>query len=182
MRESDCDPCGDHGDRAGPEGLQGRTPARCRRRPRLRPAELHPVRRRRLLPRRATDALPRDTDLVLLGIKSWDPETYRKLTGPPLKPPLDFARRLAELGQDTHVRFVLVPGLTDDPADAEGVAAFAGGLGNVSRVDVLPFRKLGEAKWQALGMPFTLHGTPSPAPEQVAAVREVFRSHGLHAV
>ncbi|MFJ3097011.1 pyruvate formate-lyase-activating protein [Streptomyces hydrogenans] len=131
---------------------------------------------------RATDALLRDTDLVLLDIKSWDPETYRKVTGRPLKPTLDFARRLADLGQDVHVRFVLVPGLTDDPADVEGVAAFAGGLGNVSRVDVLPFHKLGEAKWQALGMPFTLHDTPSPTPEQVATVREVFRSHGLNAV
>ncbi|MFB7937541.1 pyruvate formate-lyase-activating protein [Streptomyces sp. NPDC127049] len=131
---------------------------------------------------RATDALLRDTDLVLLDIKSWDPETYRKVTGRPLQPTLDFARRLADLGQDVHVRFVLVPGLTDDPANVEGVAAFAGGLGNVSRVDVLPFHKLGEAKWQALDMPFTLHDTPSPDPGQVAAVREVFRSHGLNAV
>ncbi|MEU3609079.1 pyruvate formate-lyase-activating protein [Streptomyces sp. NPDC035033] len=131
---------------------------------------------------RATDALLRDTDLVLLDIKSWNPETYRKVTGRPLRPTLDFARRLADLGQEVHVRFVLVPGLTDDPADVEGVAAFAAGLGNVSRVDVLPFHKLGEAKWQALGRPFTLHDTPSPGPEQVAAVREVFRAHGLDAV
>ncbi|MEU2547518.1 hypothetical protein ABZ618_19150 [Streptomyces roseolus] len=123
-----------------------------------------------------------DLGPALLDIESWGPETYRKVTGRPLKPTLDFARRLAELGQDVHVRFVLVPGLTDDPADVEGVTAFAGGLGNVSRVDVLPFRKRGEAKWQALGMPFTLHDTPSPAPERVAAVREVFRSHGLQAV
>ncbi|MFE6788149.1 pyruvate formate-lyase-activating protein [Streptomyces sp. NPDC057677] len=131
---------------------------------------------------RATDALLRDTDLVLLDLKSWDPATYRKVTGRPLAPTLDFARRLADLGQEVHVRFVLVPGLTDDPANVEGVAAFAGGLGNVSRVDILPFHKLGEAKWQALAMPFTLHDTPSPTPGQVAEVREVFRAHGLHAV
>ncbi|MFF9069766.1 pyruvate formate-lyase-activating protein [Streptomyces sp. NPDC014891] len=131
---------------------------------------------------RATDALLRDTDLVLLDIKAWNPDTYRKVTGRPLAPTLDFARRLADLGQEVHVRFVLVPGLTDDPADVEGIAAFAGGLGNVSRVDVLPFHKLGEAKWQALAMPFTLHDTPSPAPERVAEVREVFRAHGLNAV
>ncbi|MGW9438838.1 pyruvate formate-lyase-activating protein [Streptomyces sp. NPDC055607] len=131
---------------------------------------------------RATDALLRDTDLVLLDIKSWDPATYRRVTGRPLGPTLDFARRLADLGQEVHVRFVLVPGLTDDPDDVEGVAAFAGGLGNVSRVDILPFHKLGEAKWRALAMPFTLHDTPSPTPEQLAGVREVFRAHGLNAV
>ncbi|WMX46581.1 pyruvate formate-lyase-activating protein [Streptomyces roseicoloratus] len=131
---------------------------------------------------RATDALLRDTDLVLLDIKSWDRDTYEKLTGRPLQPTLDFARRLADLGQEVHVRYVLVPDLTDDPADIEGVAAFAGGLGNVSRVDILPFHRLGEAKWRALARPFTLHDTPSPTPEQVAATREIFRSHGLYAV
>ncbi|MER5276264.1 pyruvate formate-lyase-activating protein [Streptomyces sp. NPDC002809] len=131
---------------------------------------------------RATDALLRDADLVLLDIKSWDRATYREVTGRPLEPTLDFARRLAALGKEVHVRFVLVPGLTDDPANIDGVAAFAASLGNVSRVDVLPFHKLGEAKWRALGKPFTLHDTPPPTPGQVAAAREVFASRGLHAV
>ncbi|KOU36399.1 pyruvate formate lyase-activating protein [Streptomyces sp. WM6378] len=131
---------------------------------------------------RATDALLRDVDLVLLDIKSWDRETYRKATGRPLQPTLDFARRLADLGKEVHVRFVLVPGLTDDPANIEGVASFASSLGNVSRVDVLPFHKLGEGKWQALGMNFTLHDTPSPTAARVAAAREAFTAHGLYAV
>ncbi|MFJ6797752.1 pyruvate formate-lyase-activating protein [Streptomyces sp. NPDC091268] len=131
---------------------------------------------------RATDALLRDVDLVLLDIKSGDPGTYERVTGRPLRPTLDFARRLAGLGKEVHLRFVLVPGLTDAPENIEGVAAFAGGLGNVSRVDVLPFHKLGEGKWQALGMDFTLRDTPSPAPEQLAGARAVFEAHGLTAV
>lgn len=131
---------------------------------------------------RATDALLRDVDLVLLDIKSWDRETYRKVTGRPLEPTLDFARRLACLGKEVHLRFVLVPGLTDARENVEGVAAFAAGLGNVSRVDVLPFHKLGESKWEALDMPFTLHDTPSPTGEQVAEANAVFTAHGLWAV
>ncbi|KOV57536.1 pyruvate formate-lyase-activating protein [Streptomyces sp. MMG1121] len=136
----------------------------------------------RFLGTRATDALLRDTDLVLLDIKSWDRAIHRKVTGRPLEPTLDFAHRLAGLGKEVHVRFVLVPGITDAPVNIEGVAAFAAGLGNVSRVDVLPFHKLGEAKWQALGMPFTLHDTPSPTAGQTARARDVFAAHGLHAV
>ncbi|WP_405710340.1 pyruvate formate-lyase-activating protein [Streptomyces xanthophaeus] len=131
---------------------------------------------------RATDALLRDVDLVLLDVKSWDRETYRKVTGRPLDPTLAFARRLADLGKEVHLRFVLVPGLTDARENVEGVAAFAAGLGNVSRVDVLPFHKLGEAKWQALDMPFTLHDTPSPTPGQVAGAKAVFEAQGLTAV
>lgn len=75
-----------------------------------------------------------------------------------------------------------MPGLTDDPHDIDGVAAFAASLGNVGRVDVLPFHKLGEAKWQGLGRPFALHGTPSPTPEQIALARGIFEVHGLYTV
>ncbi|RSS80202.1 pyruvate formate-lyase-activating protein [Streptomyces sp. WAC06614] len=131
---------------------------------------------------RATDALLRDVDLVLLDIKSWDPATYRKVTGRPLAPTLDFARRLAGLGKEVHLRFVLVPGLTDAPDNVAGVAAFAAGLGNVSRVDVLPFHTLGAAKWEALGQDFTLRDTPAPTPEQVTAARAAFAAEGLTAV
>ncbi|WP_330330906.1 pyruvate formate-lyase-activating protein [Streptomyces sp. NBC_00536] len=131
---------------------------------------------------RATDALLRDVDLVLLDIKSWDRETYTKVTGRPLEPTLDFARRLADLGNEVLLRFVLVPGLTDARENIEGVAAFAAGLGNVSRVDVLPFHKLGESKWEALDMNFSLHDTPSPTAGQVARAKEIFAARGLLAV
>ncbi|MCM1965020.1 pyruvate formate-lyase-activating protein [Streptomyces sp. NPDC002812] len=131
---------------------------------------------------RATDALLRDVDLVLLDIKSWDRETYKKVTGRPLEPTLDFARRLADLGKEVHLRFVLVPGLTDARENIEGVAAFAGTLGNISRVDVLPFHKLGESKWEALDMKFTLHDTPSPTAGQVAEAKAIFAAQGLNAV
>lgn len=131
---------------------------------------------------RATDALLRDVDLVLLDIKSWDRDLYARLTGRPLQPTLDFAHRLADLGKEVWVRFVLVPGLTDAPGNIEGVAAFAGSLGNVARVDVLPFHKLGESKWDRLGKTFTLHDTPSPTTGQLAAARGIFRAHGLMAV
>ncbi|MGW1775196.1 pyruvate formate-lyase-activating protein [Streptomyces sp. NPDC002104] len=131
---------------------------------------------------RATDALLRDVDLVLLDIKSWDRDTYKKVTGRPLEPTLEFARRLAGLGKEVHLRFVLVPGLTDARENIEGVAAFAGGLDNISRVDVLPFHKLGESKWEALDMKFTLHDTPSPTAAQVAEAKAIFAEQGLNAV
>ncbi|MEV7180133.1 hypothetical protein [Kitasatospora sp. NPDC093679] len=57
-----------------------------------------------------------------------------------------FARWLAGLGTGVWVRFVLVPGLTDLVENIEGVAAFTASLGNVTRVDVLPFHKIGAVK------------------------------------
>src|SRR5215472_16646112 len=63
-------------------------------------------------------------DLVLLDIKSSDPQTYRTVTGRDLTPTLRFAERLAAIEKPVWVRFTLVPGLTDDTANVDGIARF----------------------------------------------------------
>jgi pyruvate formate lyase activating enzyme len=131
---------------------------------------------------RATDELLADTDLVLLDIKSFDVRTYRKLTGGDLVPTLNFATRLDRLAVPVWIRYVLVPGWTDDPAAIDGLGAFLAGLGNVDRVDVLPFHKLGAHKYDALGIPFLLRDTSGPDTELTERVREQFREHGLRAL
>lgn len=119
-------------------------------------------------------------DLVLLDIKHSDPAQYQALTAQPLQPTLDFARRLARLGKKMWIRYVLVPGLTDGFDDVERLADFAVSLGcAVERVEVLPFHKLGEAKWAELGMPYTLADTPAAPPELTERVRGQFRRRGL---
>lgn len=128
---------------------------------------------------RASDELLADVDLVLLDIKSWDRETYRRVTGGEVRPTLDFAIRLAELERPTVVRFVLVPGHTDDVANVEGAAEFIGGLPNVLQVDVLPFHRMATPKYDDLGLTYQLADTLPPSPELLHRVREQFRSHGL---
>jgi pyruvate formate lyase activating enzyme len=120
-------------------------------------------------------------DLVLLDIKGWDPSRHRALTGVDNGPTLDFARRLAARRRPVWLRYVLVPGLTDDQADIEKIAEFAGGLGNVERVDVLPFHQLGRFKWTTLGLPYALDQTEPPGEQLVADVLGLFRQHGLKA-
>ena len=122
---------------------------------------------------RADDALLEATDLVLLDIKSWDAETYKDVTGVTLQPTLDFARRLAERHIPLWLRFVLVPGLTDAEDNIRGLADFAESLTNVERIEVLPFHKMGEAKWRALGRPYQLFETSEPSAEQIERARAI---------
>ena len=130
---------------------------------------------------RLADADLANIDLVMLGIKSWGDDRHKDLTGIDLAPTLNFARRLASLGKPMWIRFVLVPGLTDDPAIAGGIAEFASGLGNVERVDVLPFHQMGRYKWEALGLPYTLNDVAAPSPEALASAVGIFRARGLTA-
>ena len=129
---------------------------------------------------RADDELLSAVDLVLLDIKSGDPVTYREVTRTGrLNPTIRFAHRLAEKGISIWVRFVLVPGLTDDRANVDAVAAIAEGVPTIERVEVLPFHRLGARKYEALGLPFPLAGTQPPAAATIERVRGQFRDHGL---
>ncbi len=118
--------------------------------------------------------------LVLLDIKTWDPKRHRHLTGMEVDPVLAFARRLAARKTPVWLRFVLVPGLTDDPEDIAHVAQFTAGLGNVERVDVLPFHQMGRYKWKELGVDYTLQDVEPPSEELVERTCAQFRSAGLN--
>ena len=121
-------------------------------------------------------------DLVLLDIKSWDPERHRRLTGMDVAPTLAFARRLAARRRPIWLRYVLVPGLTDHMDDIERIAAFSAELGTVERVDVLPFHQMGKYKWERLGIPYSLADTQPPNQALVDKVCGVFRAVGLKTV
>jgi pyruvate formate lyase activating enzyme len=118
-------------------------------------------------------------DLVLLDIKSFDPKCHRRVTGAEVGPVLDFARRLADRKKPVWVRFVLVPGYTDAPENIEGVAQFASSLGNVERVDVLPFHQMGLFKWKQLKLNYTLVDVAPPAPAVVEDACSHFRAKAL---
>ena len=120
-------------------------------------------------------------DLVLLDIKAWDPENHKNLTGKDVGPTLNFALRLAERRRKIWLRYVLVPGVTDDENDIDQLAAFAASLGNVERVDVLPFHQMGRHKWEKLGITYTLNDVSPPATELVDRVCRQFRDVGLKA-
>jgi len=120
-------------------------------------------------------------DLVLLDIKSSNPETYRKVTGRDLEPTLRFAERLAAIKKPTWVRFTLVPGLTDDPANVDGIARFVAPMKNVEWVEVQPFHQLGAFKWKAMNLEYKNVETPTPTPDLVSRVIEQFRSAGCQA-
>jgi pyruvate formate lyase activating enzyme len=120
-------------------------------------------------------------DLVLLDIKSSEPETYRKVTGRELAPTLRFSERLAAIGKPVWVRFTLVPGFTDDPANVNGIARFVAPMKNVEWVEVQPFHQLGAFKWKAMKLDYKHADTPTPPPDLIKRVIDQFRAAGCSA-
>jgi pyruvate formate lyase activating enzyme len=120
-------------------------------------------------------------DLVLLDIKSWEPETHLRVTGHPVEPVLSFAQRLSDLGKRVWIRYVLVPGLTDEPANVDGLAAFVASLRSVERVEILPFHQMGRTKWKQLGLEYTLSDTMPANRTDVKRVQRQFLRYGIEA-
>ena len=49
----------------------------------------------------------------------------------------------------------------------------------IQRVEVLPFHKMGEYKWEALAAPYTLKDTPAAGAEDVEQARRILKAYGL---
>ena len=127
---------------------------------------------------RADDSFLSVLDLVLLDVKSSDPATYKKVTARDLAPTLRFAERLAKMNKPVWVRFTLVPGHTDDPANVEGIAKFVAPMKNVEWVEIQPFHQLGAFKWKAMDLEYKHVDTQRPTPELMNRVFEQFRAAG----
>jgi pyruvate formate lyase activating enzyme len=130
---------------------------------------------------RADESYLSAIDLVLLDVKSSDPDTYRRVTGRDLAPTLRFAERLASLSKPVWVRFTLVPGETDDPANVEGIARFVAPMQNVEWIEVQPFHQMGEFKWKAMNLEYKLTNTEPPTRHLVDRVIGQFRDAGCRA-
>jgi pyruvate formate lyase activating enzyme len=128
---------------------------------------------------RISDSELENIDLVLLDIKSWDKDRHIRVTGMDNEPVLSFARRLSNRKKPIWLRFVLVPGLTDDAGDVSNIAKFANDLGNVKRVDVLPFHQMGKFKWIELKLNYTLERVKPPSPESIEQICALFQAEGL---
>lgn len=128
---------------------------------------------------RADDELLSYTDLVLLDIKHIRAADYKTLTGVKLQPTLEFARRLSDKNIPVWIRHVLVPGYTDNEEAVSELAAFVKTLQNVQRLEVLPYHKMADYKWQELGIENKLADTPEPDEAMIFRTKENLQKSGV---
>ena len=118
------------------------------------------------------------TDIVLLDIKNYDPVVYEKVTGVPLSPTLKLLDYLREKNITTWIRYVLVPGLTDNLGSVRSLSAHLDYYPNVAKIELLGFHKMGEFKWKELGLNYQLSDTNEPSRELLLEVKSIFESNG----
>ena len=119
------------------------------------------------------DELMKYTDLVMLDIKHIDNDEHKRITGMTNENILEMARYLDKLGKDVWIRHVLVTGGSDNDDSLEKLAEFIMSLGNVRRVEVLPYNSLGEMKYEKLGIEYKLKGLKPPSKERIINAKRI---------
>ena len=113
------------------------------------------------------------TDTLLMDIKHIDPAEHKKLTGMGNDNVIQMFRYLDEIKKPIWIRHVLVPGYSDNDEYLTKTRDFIRTLGNVHRVEILPYHTLGITKYKNLGIPYPLEGIESPTAERVKNARQI---------
>jgi pyruvate formate lyase activating enzyme len=116
-------------------------------------------------------------DLVLLDIKHIDNKQHKALTGQMNTRTLAFADYLAEKNIPTWIRYVLVPGYSNDEAHMHRLGRLLANYPNVEKLEIQPYHKLGEHKYESLGWDYHLTDVPTNTAEQLEKAKAIFEQY-----
>jgi len=118
-----------------------------------------------------------NTDLLLLDVKHINDKIHHQLTGLTNKNTLEVAAYRESTGKSMWLRYVLVPGWTDQPKYLEEWGQHFANFKTVERVEIIPFHQLGSQKWELLKMNYLLKDTGAPTLENKTKALEVFEKY-----
>lgn len=123
-----------------------------------------------------TDAVKRvlrSTDTVLCDIKFPSDEQYKAHIGTGIDTVLDFIDECNKTDADVVIRYVVVPGLTDSEDSIRQISELAKRVRNLSKIELLPFKKLCVQKYDELGIEFPLSAVPECDAETISKLKAI---------
>ena len=113
-------------------------------------------------------------DQYLLDVKHMDPVKHEEYTGKRNDLMLENARRIAASGRtELSIRVPVIPGFNDTPEEIGAIAAYTKEIGNVRRIHLLPYHRLGADKYEGLGRTYLMGGIMPPTNEKMAELLEI---------
>lgn len=117
------------------------------------------------------------TDLVLLDVKHINPHQHKKLTSVSVEPILAFAKYCQEINKPVWLRYVLVPGHTDQPEYLHEWGAYFKPFKNIERVEILPYHTFGVHKYTSLQIPYPLQNVQPPSHNQILSAKHLLLTY-----
>ncbi|WP_224484904.1 pyruvate formate-lyase-activating protein [Robertkochia aurantiaca] len=117
-------------------------------------------------------------DLVMLDIKHLTEEGFRDITGARNKDvTLSYAAERESLGKPLWLRYVLIPGITNQPEYLHRLGTHFKDYKHLERIELQPYHRLGVHKWKALGWKYTLEDARENTEEEIQSAAEILRRY-----
>lgn len=118
-------------------------------------------------------------DMLLLDIKDIDKDDCVKLTGQTNENALAILNYCDYIGKDVWIRHVLVSGYTLDNFKLYRLARVLSWYSCIKKVELIPFHKMGEYKWEYLGEEYKLKNAPALTNDEIRHAKEIMEQYAL---
>ena len=118
-----------------------------------------------------------NTDLVMLDIKHINDDWHHKITRLSNSNTLKFAEYRESTGKPMWLRYVLVPGWSDQEEYLHQLGEHFKDYQSIQKIEILPYHKLGMHKWEALGWKYELEDVKSPDKTTIEKAAQIFRQY-----
>lgn len=119
------------------------------------------------------------TKLFLYDLKLMDEARHIQYTSVPNQLILGNLRKLSEAGAQIIVRMPLIPGINDDKENIVASAIFLASLPELEGVELMPYHKIGQEKYQSLGMKYQLDDVLPPSRQKIEEVERILSDYKL---
>jgi pyruvate formate lyase activating enzyme len=135
---------------------------------------------------RSLENLLKYIDWIFYDIKCMDSERHRQLTGVSNALILENAKKVSDFAYENSIhltiRVPVVPGCNDSMENIRATAEFVASLKGVNEIELLPYHRFGEPKYEWLGMKYPLEGTEPPKAISMVLRKEVVESYGVKCI
>ncbi len=111
------------------------------------------------------------TDRVLLDVKYTNDEQYRENVGCSLSTVMEFLSALEERNIKTTLRQVIIPTINDSKENIIALKNIAESHSCVDKVELLPFKKICQVKYDEMKIEFPFSELPTPDGKRMAELR-----------
>lgn len=125
------------------------------------------------------DSLLPYLDLILYDLKETDPQRHKRWTGLSNHLVLDNLKKLANSDVSVIVRRPVIPGYNDDVESIHDLGRFVRDLETLDEINLLPYHRLGQSKYERLEQEYVLGDQPSLECTDINDLREILLSYGF---
>lgn len=113
-------------------------------------------------------------DQYLMDIKHMNSKKHKEYIGRSNELMLENAMKIAQSGMtELSIRIPVIPGFNDTAQEIRDIAEYTRKLGNVRRLHLLPYHRLGKDKYEGLGREYLMKDAVAPENEMMKILLQV---------